>query len=143
MKFSLAGPLTRNRSESLFQEFQQLQRERGFSPWAAFRKERNVFIGLCGIQEFVIEEKKELEVTFRLLPEHWGNGYGSEAAGGSYRFAFEELGAEIVFSAIEPANTHAMRVAEENGLERLSDTRIHGKVVAFFAKRKSSKSTRK
>ncbi len=137
MKFSLAGPLSRDRSKSLFLEFQQLEAEKGFSPWAVFTKEKNEFIGLCGIQEFEIEGKKELEITFRLLPEHWGKGYGSEAAEASYRYAFEVLESEIIFSAIEPANTHALRVAETNGLERLSNTTIHGKEVAFYAKRKN------
>ncbi len=135
MKFSLAGPLTRERSESLFLEFQQLQKEKGFSPWAAFTKEKNEFIGLCGIQEFEIEGTKELEITFRLLPDHWGNGYGSEAADASYRYAFETIGADVVYSAIEPANIHALKVAESNGLERGSTTTIHGKEVVFLSKR--------
>ncbi|MCH6256210.1 GNAT family N-acetyltransferase [Puniceicoccaceae bacterium K14] len=139
MRYSLAGPLSKERSKELFEQFNKLQKDRGFSPWAVFTKEANVFVGLCGIQEFEIEAKRELEVTFRLLPEHWGSGYGAEAARECYQYAFDAIGSDVVFSAIEPSNTHALRVAKASGLEKLSSATIHGKEVFFFAKRKSQK----
>ncbi len=97
-------------------------------------------MGLAGIQEFEIEGSTELEITFRLLPQFWGFAYGSEAAGAAYRYAFEHIGADSVFSVIEPKNAHAISVAEANGLERISVSEIHGKDVAFYTLKRNQQS---
>ncbi|MEO0793911.1 MAG: GNAT family N-acetyltransferase [Verrucomicrobiota bacterium] len=133
MAFSYYGPLQPEFSAQLFQQFQVLQQEKGFSPWAVCNGVTGQFIGLCGIQEIELNGTPKHEVTFRILPEHWGNGYGAEAAGAAYRFAFEGLFAEEVVSVINPQNSHAIAVATANGLKASSETTVDGHSMTVYS----------
>ena len=78
-----------------------------------------------------------LEVGWVIAPEHWGNGYASEAGGEALRQAFATLGIDHVISLIRPDNAASIRVAEKLGgrLERRIamhelDTLVYGYTAA-------------
>lgn len=72
MRFSIAGPHTREMTKERLIEMIAMQEKFGYSPFPAFKKDNNKFMGYCGIQNHEIEGKRELEITYRLLPSYWG-----------------------------------------------------------------------
>ena len=64
-----------------------------------------------------------LEVGWALRPAYWGKGYATEAGRRSIAYAFEEMGADEVFSVILPENERSQAVARRLGLT-LVDERV-------------------
>ena len=66
-------------------------------------------------------------------PDHWGQGYATEAAGRAMDFAFQELGATRVWAGVTPQNAGSRRVLEKLGMTYLADNpdgyRLDGKPV--------------
>jgi len=58
-----------------------------------------------------------LELGFHLLPEHWGLGYGSEAACAVIRYAFETFPIKALFAGHHPENHDSRRVLEKLGFQ--------------------------
>jgi [ribosomal protein S5]-alanine N-acetyltransferase len=56
------------------------------------------------------------ELGFELVPEYWGNGYGTEAAARMLRFAFDELKVHRVSAHCIAENTASARVLERIGM---------------------------
>ena len=59
-----------------------------------------------------------IEVAWRLAPQHWGQGYATEAALASLSFAFGVLHLEEVLAWTTPANRPSRRVMEKLGMTR-------------------------
>ncbi|MGZ5244580.1 MAG: GNAT family N-acetyltransferase [Bacteroidia bacterium] len=86
--------------------------------YALVLKETGKIVGMCGLLVQDVDEKKELEIGYHLLPQHWKNGYATEAATFCKSFAKENKLAESVISIIDPENINSQKVAERNGLKR-------------------------
>jgi RimJ/RimL family protein N-acetyltransferase len=68
-------------------------------------------IGNCGIR-MDSADAREADIGYELAPEHWGNGYATEAARALVRFGFEELGLHRIWSwciADNSASAHVLR----------------------------------
>lgn len=84
---------------------------------AVIEKDSGKFIGVAGLiyrNEMGVEN--ELEVTYSLLPDFHGRGYGTEAAKGFMNFAFNNVGLQTVISIIHQENSASINIAEKNGL---------------------------
>lgn len=73
------------------------------------------FLGDCGPTWFDVDGVQELEIGYRLLPQHWGNGYATEAAAAVLAYTRQSLHIPNPISLIRPGNLASRRVAEKNG----------------------------
>jgi len=111
--------------EEFFEKIQHQYNTIGYCFWAVIRKKDETFLGICGLLAQVIEEKKEVEVGYRLSDEFWGNGYGPEAALGCIEYAKEKLKVPSIISLIRSVNIQSIRVAEKNGLVFEKEVMFH------------------
>jgi RimJ/RimL family protein N-acetyltransferase len=110
-------PLTMSREESdaTVDWASEVIAERGWGLWAVEVPGVAPFVGFVGLNvpRFMPDA---VEVGWRLLKEHWGNGYATEAAGEALRYGFEELGLDEIVSFTTVSNTPSRRVMERIGM---------------------------
>ena len=83
----------------------------GLGRWAIESKE-GVWIGRCSLRR---NADGEVLIGYRLLREHWGRGYATEAARGLLDLAYSRHNLPCFASKIARANLGSRRVAEKNG----------------------------
>ncbi|MFT4038762.1 MAG: GNAT family protein [Thermomicrobiales bacterium] len=74
-------------------------------------------IGRCGFA-VTNPEQREAVLWYTLHPDHWGQGYTTEAAVAALDFAFGELRLHRVWAECDPRNTGSWRVLEKAGMRR-------------------------
>jgi len=94
-------------------------KEDGYGLWAVIHKEKNVFLGQCGLTIQKINEKKYLEIGYLFKKEYWHKGYATEAAIGCKEYAFSKLNANKVFSIIRNTNIASQNVAKRIGMKNI------------------------
>jgi RimJ/RimL family protein N-acetyltransferase len=106
--------LTRAESDALAQRISLHFAERGFGLWAVEVPEVAMFIGFVGLSvpRFQAPFTPCVEVGWRLLPEHWGRGYATEAGRAALDFSFEQLGLEEIVSFTATMNQRSRAVME-------------------------------
>lgn len=82
---------------------------RGYGTWAVERKSDGAFIGRVGLIN--PEGWPALEVGWTLGKPYWGQGYATEAARVSMRYAFLTQPVDRIISCIDPGNTPSQKVA--------------------------------
>jgi RimJ/RimL family protein N-acetyltransferase len=101
------------------------QHERhGFGLWAVELKTSREMIGLAGLVH--LQDGPEIEVGYRFLEQHWGNGYATEAARASIAFGFDELGLDEIVAVTLPDNLASRRVLEKCGLTSVGEMFVYG-----------------
>ena len=63
----------------------------------------------------------DLEISFQLRPEEWGNGYATEAAAALIRWAFTQDIGEL-YTVTIPNNTRAIATTERLGMQWVGET---------------------
>ena len=103
----------------LSKQFKRYKRD-GVGLWAVMLKDRNEFIGQCGIlyQDWGGVLLPCIGYVFNKL--HWHNGYATEAVLSCVSFALDILGLESVYAIIPDTNLPSQRVAERCGFEQRS-----------------------
>lgn len=99
--------------------------ENDFGIWAIELTD-GTFVGECGLIWQTVEGKRDVEIGWHVLPEHWRNGYASEAAAVARDHAFEVAGLEKVISIIRPINIPSRGVAEKIGMTIEREADFHG-----------------
>ena len=61
-------------------------------------------------------DRGELEVSWVLLPEHWGAGFACEAVAAVIAWAFEQAADRRIIAVTQSANTASCRLAERLGM---------------------------
>ena len=89
-------------------------RKYGFGRGACILKSTGEQIGFAGLK--YLEEFGEVDVAFRLMRTHWGQGFATEAALASVRFGFADLGLKRIIGLVMPENIASVRVLEKTGL---------------------------
>ena len=90
------------------------QATHGFGLWAVEQRRTGDVIGVAGLGH--LWDGAEIEVGYRFLRAHWGQGYATEAARAAIAFGFAELGLERIVAVTEPQNVASRRVMEKCGL---------------------------
>ena len=89
-------------------------RRYGFGRGACILKSTGEQIGFAGLK--YLDELGEVDVAYRLLPAHWGQGLATEVALASVRYGFAALGLKRIIGLVMPKNIASLRVLEKTGL---------------------------
>ena len=106
--------------ESLIERWSAEELEPPQRRWAIELRDGGVLVGSTTLRALPPGEE-DLEIGWQLAPEHWGHGYGVEAAHAVAHYAFEE-GAEELFSVVRPRNARGIAVARRIGMEWVGET---------------------
>lgn len=77
-------------------------------------KETRDLIGMAGLLVQTIDETKELEIGYSILPEYWKMGFATEAAIKCKTYAFENKLSDSLISIIHIENIPSQKVAVNN-----------------------------
>jgi RimJ/RimL family protein N-acetyltransferase len=88
--------------------------------WAIERLTDDAVVGGLAIRPLP-PYKVDLEISFQLRPEEWGNGYAAEAAEALIQWAFTQNVDELFAVAI-PNNTRAIATSQRLGMEWVGET---------------------
>ena len=81
-------------------------------------------IGAAGLQH--LESGPEIEVGYRFLKQHWGNGYATESALASLDWGFDDLGLERIVAVALETNLASRRVLQKCGMAEIGMTHVYG-----------------
>lgn len=122
----------KERSIQFIETSQKMISDKNYGFWAVEERSTSRFIGFVGINDVPMEVPitQRHEIGWRLLPEFWRQGYATEAAQASVKYAFNTLQfAELVaFTAVQ--NRASRRVMEKLNMAVCSETFLHPKVSA-------------
>jgi RimJ/RimL family protein N-acetyltransferase len=92
----------------------------GFGWWAVELRRDASCIGMVGlaIPSFQAHFTPCVEIGWRLLAEHWGNGLATEAARAALAFGFEQLDLSEIVSFTTTNNLRSRKVMERLGMQR-------------------------
>jgi [ribosomal protein S5]-alanine N-acetyltransferase len=88
--------------------------------WAVRRREDDVLLGSITLRRMP-PFQEDLELAWQFAPDHWGQGYATEAARAVAAWAFENSAHEV-FAVMRPANQRAERLARRLGFEWVGET---------------------
>ena len=92
--------------------------EHDFGPWILLDRLSGALVGRGGLARTAVAGRRAVELPWSIVPERWGQGYATEAAGAALAVA-RELGLDGVVSFARPENAASLRVMEKIGLERV------------------------
>jgi ribosomal-protein-alanine N-acetyltransferase len=90
------------------------QYENNLGRWAMHTKEKNEFIGWCGLKN--MPELGEIDLGYRLKPTAWGKKYATEAAAHTIIYGFDKLGLEVITGRAHIENIASLKVLEKIGM---------------------------
>jgi RimJ/RimL family protein N-acetyltransferase len=102
----------------------------GYGIWALESKATGDLVGRAGLLN--LPGWPDVEVCWALSPRFWGNGYATEAAQASMRWAFEETSLHRLISLIHPENATSEAVARRLGEVFRERITLDGKPANVF-----------
>jgi len=88
--------------------------------WAIERRSDGEVVGGLGIR-LLPPYEEDLELSWQLRPEVWGQGYAAEGGGALIRWAFTQEIDEL-FAVARPNNTRAVSTAKRLGMSWVGET---------------------
>ncbi len=112
------APITREASDASIDNWQAQIDERGWGNWAVERRDTGAFIGYVGltVPKRVLPFSPCVEIGWRLMRAHWGQGFATEAARAVLRVGFEEIGLAEIVSFTTLLNLPSRAVMQRIGL---------------------------
>lgn len=109
--------LTREESDAMVGRIRAHFDREGFGLWAVEVPGIAPFIGFTGLARpsFMSDS---IEVGWRLMREHWGAGYATEAARASLAWGFANLPVPEIVAMVVPDNLRSQRVMAKLGMAR-------------------------
>ena len=132
MRFSL-GVFSRQQTIAFLDKIIGWQRRGLPSLFAVIHRTDNRLIGYCGFFHQQVDGIEEIEIGYRLDPDHWNAGLATEAAQAVRDHAFGDLKLQRVISLIHPENAPSRRVAEKIGMKIEKETVFRGFPTLVFA----------
>lgn len=119
--------LTPAQSEAVWQRLFDGIAERGWGLWATERADTGELIGFVGITppRHPTPYDPCVEIGWRLLPAHWGQGFATEAAQAALGFGFEALGLGEILAWTTLCNQRSQAVMERLAMTRDATTFEH------------------
>lgn len=100
---------------------------RGTGQWALEDKATSAFVGRAGMHFPERPDWPGIELGWALHPDHWGNGYATEAGAAGVEYAFAHHDVDAIYSVILRENTASQAVAR-----RLGFTPFEERVLSHF-----------
>lgn len=91
------------------------RRHPGLGLFAAISRETDVFVGWFQLQIYE-DDPEELELGYRIVRKHWGEGLATEGGRSMLALAFQDRGARSVVAGAMTANVGSVRVMEKIGM---------------------------
>lgn len=113
------------------EEAEEMWASRGFGRAAVHDRVSDRFLGRSGLQYW--PHLGEVELTWALRRDAWGNGYATEAAAAWLAWALGTRGLPYVTAMIDRQNTASRAVAERVGMTALRTDVHHGRHVIVYA----------
>jgi [ribosomal protein S5]-alanine N-acetyltransferase len=117
MEFSLTGAKsleqTKNFLNKVLENQQVKNYDLGFFP--IISKNHKKLIGYLGLISQNVDDLDRIELTHRLNPQYWGQGFVPETTKAVTKYA-KSLGIPEIISIIEAENKNSIRVAEKLGM---------------------------
>ncbi|GAA4342277.1 GNAT family N-acetyltransferase [Flaviaesturariibacter amylovorans] len=101
--------------------------DHGIGRWAVMERTSGAFLGWAGLKwitEPVNGRVHYYDLGYRILREHWGKGFATEAACAWVAYAFNELQAPAVYAIADCANSGSHGVLTKVGL-RCTETFVY------------------
>jgi [ribosomal protein S5]-alanine N-acetyltransferase len=99
---------------------------------ALIEKHSGKLVGHAGLIVQTVDEGRELEIAYSLLPEFWNKGYATEAAIRCRDFAFQNSFSESLISIISKTNVPSQKVASHIGMQLEKQTIYKENEVYIF-----------
>ena len=100
-------------TEKFLAKFIEHENNWGFSPWAVVHRESEKLIGICGFHTFNADQ--EIELGFRFLRTHWGQGFASEACRACVDFIFLKFPPSHIAALTDEQNAPTKKVLTKIG----------------------------
>jgi [ribosomal protein S5]-alanine N-acetyltransferase len=124
----------RTRLATLIQRY--AERKDGVGAWALEEKNTGEVIGTLLVKYLPDAEgnpTSDLEIGWHLRRSAWGKGYAMEAGIAGARYAFEVVGAPVLYAVIYKENVRSIAVAQRIGMIRRGPTdKYYGVTVELF-----------
>lgn len=115
---SLRSSPSRAESDALVDRFNEEMAREGWGPWAVEVAGGAPFVGMVGLHQVnaALPCAPAVEVAWRLLPDHWGHGYATEAAAASLDYGFGPAELDEIIAFTTTLNTRSQAVMERIGM---------------------------
>lgn len=110
--------------------------ETGYGKYLIFERGSESFVGTCGVEPYDAQGTPIRELGYRLMLEHWGKGYATEAAAAVMRYYFEELKHKTLHAFALQQNAPSLKIITRLGFERCGDVTYNGLRHHLFVKQK-------
>ena len=107
------------------------QETHGFGLWAVELRAKREMIGVAGLTH--LADGPEIEVGYRFLTRHWGNGYATEAARASIEFGLDELALNEIVAVTLSTNLASQNVMEKCGMTFVGVMHVYGHEQVKYA----------
>lgn len=105
----------------------------GIGRYAVEDKHSGKLIGFCGFAQF----EEDIDFGWRYGYEHWGKGYGTEAALAVLDFGLNKLGLTSIVAGTAVENVASLRIIEKLGFKTRVYLEFQGRrVVKYYQKKK-------
>ncbi len=99
--------------------------------WAVVLKTSGELIGWCGLK--YRKERDEIDLGYRFLPKHWGQGIATEASFASLEYGFKTKKLDRIIGCAMKENLASIRVLEKVGLKYVKDVTLDGEDCVYHA----------
>jgi [ribosomal protein S5]-alanine N-acetyltransferase len=107
---------TRAEAEDLYHRWDEHWQHHGFGYWIVHADRKG--LGFCGAKVMTLNDRRVLNLFYRLDPSAWGHGVATEAATAVVEWADTHRPDDPLIARVRPANAASQRVAVHAGLRR-------------------------
>lgn len=126
------GAHTREETAGSLARLMEHQDRHGFSLYALIDRERDEFVGECGMV-YVEFTGPEVEVVYYIVRDHWGKGYATEATTACLAYGLDDLGMNRIIGIAWPDNPASLRVMEKSGMTYEGVDTYYGREMVRYA----------
>lgn len=105
-------------------------RKPGLGIWATVLKNSNTFVGASGLVYY--DNTPEIEIGYRMLKEHWNQGYATEASLGLLNYGFVTLKLKKIVSSAHVDNAASQRVMQKIGMKFVDNRIQYGCLQSYY-----------
>lgn len=117
----------------------------GIGRWAIVDKKTNQFVGWGGLKFRADEVNGHInfhDVGYRLLRKFWGQGFATQSAKATLKYAFEELDLKAVYALANVENKASINALLKSGLKITARIEHEGILCDWFEIKKEEYLTR-